>query len=324
MRWQADSDLRALVDRQHGALSRPQVLACGRTDAGIRVELAAGRWQQGLPGVYVTYTGVQQPKTRLWVALLYAGEGATASHQSAAWLQGLADDPSGTVHVTVPSRRTVAPQPGVVVHGSTWVDQRRHPPADPPRTRVEDTVLDLSDAAARPQEVVDLVTRACQRRLTTAERLRLSAEQRKRLGWRELLMDVLAEVSDGVHSELERRYARDVERAHGLPKGERNVAEDQNGKTVYRDVRHRRERVVVELDGRAAHPEERRHLDRARDRHLAARDVVTVRYGWREVVGDPCAVAAEMAALLRSRGWDGRPRPCGPGCPVARWSTPAA
>ena len=28
------------------------------------------------------------------------------------------------------------------------------------------------------------------------------------------------------------------------------------------------------------------------------------------------ATAAEVARVLRVHGWDGRPRPCSPGCPV--------
>jgi hypothetical protein len=39
-----------------------------------------------------------------------------------------------------------------------------------------------------------------------------------------------------------------------------------------------------------------------------------LRYGWRDVVGDPCGVAAQVAVLLTARGWSGTPQPCGATC----------
>jgi len=44
---------------------------------------------------------------------------------------------------------------------------------------------------------------------------------------------------------------------------------------------------------------------------------VTLRYGWREMAGDPCGVAGEVAAVLGRLGWPGRPNSCGPGCRTA-------
>ena len=49
-----------------------------------------------------------------------------------------------------------------------------------------------------------------------------------------------ADVVDGVQSTLERRYRRDVERPHGLPRGFRNRSEGDRGRRRYRDVRYRR------------------------------------------------------------------------------------
>lgn len=95
---------------------------------------------------------------------------------------------------------------------------------------LDDTVLDLVDFARRPAEVIDIVTRGCQRRLTTSARLGAEAASRKKLAWRALLTDVLTEVSAGVQSSLERVYCRDVERAHGLPRGERNTPEGATGR----------------------------------------------------------------------------------------------
>ena len=148
-------------------------------------------------------------------------------------------------------------------------------------TRLEDTDLDLADETRSDDRAVTIVLRACQQRFTTATRLRDRARARSRLRWRALLKDLLADVETGVLSALERRYDRDVERGHGLPRGTRNRGEGSGATRCYRDVRYLPWGVVVELDGRAAHPEEWRERDDLRDNALVeAEDTSTLRYGW--------------------------------------------
>jgi hypothetical protein len=315
MTWSSNERLRLLVEQQAGVLTRAQALLTGATPGTVRGLLRSGRWQSPLPGVYVAFSGPCPPMTRVWVAVLHCGPGAVAARATAGWLWELCDDLPTRLEVFVPAARRVrTPPPWISVRRSPSLGDRAHPTASPPRTRLEDTVLDLTDVAERAADVVDVLTRACQRRLTTAARLAEVARGRARLRWRALVMEVLADIGEGVHSELERRWARDVERAHALPRGDRNVAEGVEGRRVYRDVVYAGWSVVVELDGAAAHPAELRHLDRARDRWLSARGVLTLRFGWREVADEPCLAAAELAAALRARGWRGRVQPCGLGC----------
>jgi hypothetical protein len=265
------------------------------------------------------FTGPGPPVTRVWAAILYAGDRAVASHDTAAWLAGLRADLPETVDVCVPhGYRRRGSRPGVRVRQSRHLLTRRHPVQVPPQTRIEETVLDLTDQLRSQTAVIDLVLRVCQRRLTTPARLRAAAARRRRLRHRRLVTDVVADVLTGVQSALEGRYLRDVERAHGLPRGSRNQAEGVRGRRRYRDVRYRRWRTAVELDGRAAHPEDRRELDDLRDNELLVDEgAVTLRYGWRAVADDPCGTAAQVAAALRSRGWAGAPRRCRrPGCPL--------
>jgi very-short-patch-repair endonuclease len=151
--------------------------------------------------------------------------------------------------------------------------------------------------------------------LTTAQRLRTAAAGRKRLRWRALVRELLADVVDGVQSTLERRYRNDVERPHGLPRGQRNQADGTRGRRRYRDVRYARWKVVIELDGRAAHPEEWRERDDLRDNELADREGArTLRYGWTSVAARPCATAAQVGRVLVAGGWTGAVTACGPGC----------
>lgn len=312
----ADDALADLAAAQADVVSRRQVRGLGISRTVVRRELRARRWQRPYPGTYVLFTGPMPPTTRVWAALLYAGQAAVASHETAAWLDGLRQDLPSTVDVSVRhGHRHNGSRPGVRVHQSRRLTERTHPAKTPPRTRIEQTVLDLTDATGRADIVIDCLLRACQRRLTTAARLRAAARGRSRLRWRALVGDVLADVRDGVLSALERRYRRDVERAHGLPRGERNQPEGQRGRRRYRDVRYRRWALLVELDGRAAHPEEWRELDDLRDNEVVETEGSrTLRYGWRSVAVTPCDTARQVARVLTSGGWTGTVRRCGPGC----------
>ena len=135
--------------------------------------------------------------------------------------------------------------------------------------------------------------------------------------WRTTLEDMLRAAADGIHSVLEYRYLRDVERAHGLPRSCHQVRVVIDGKNAYRDAYYGEYRLAVELDGRLAHPEEERWRDRRRDNHSGADDVLTTRYDWQDVTLRPCQTALLQARILRSRGWTGMPRPCSAGCPLA-------
>jgi hypothetical protein len=76
-------------------------------------------------------------------------------------------------------------------------------------------------------------------------------------------------------------------------------------------------RTTVELEGLAYHPEDEVGRDDARDNAAVVGGDAVLRYGWAAVVGSPCDVAAEVAAVLADRGWTGRLRPCSAGCRAA-------
>lgn len=307
-----DNRVAELAARQAGVVARRQLRVLGVPRRYVRHRLRRKQWQRLQPGSFATFTGPPPAEARIWAAILYAGRHAVASHGTAAWLHGLRDTCPDDVDVAVRHGRRHRPsRRGVRVRQTRHLEDRRHPAATPPRTRLEDTVLDLCDEYRTEGPVVDLVITVCQRRLTTAARLRDAARKRKRMRWRALTRDLLCEVEDGVQSVLERRYRRDVEIAHGLPRGERNAADVVRGRRRYRDVRYRRYRAVVELDGRATHPDELSELDAWRDNELVTEeDVTTLRYGWRSVAGRPCVTATQVGALLTRNGWTGRLRRC--------------
>lgn len=322
MHYEVPAQLAEIVEWQAGAISRQQLLAAGLSPQWIFRRLERGRWQQLHRGVYAVFTGPPGRETWLWAAVLRAGPGAVLSHLTAAELHGLLDRPAEVIFVTIPStRRTEIP--GLIVRTSTRIAQARQPNRQPPRTTVEETTLDLAELAHTFDDAVTWITRACSRRLTTAEKLRAAMAVRKKMRWRAELADVLAVAGDGVHSVLEYRYLRDVERAHGLPSSRRQVRVVINGRVVYRDAYYEKYRVAIELDGRAAHPDDERWRDHRRDLQAAARAIVTYRLGWRNVERDTCETAGLLAEALKQRGWTGRPKPCSPRCPIGRTASRA-
>lgn len=313
----------SVADGQSGVVTRAQVMALGMTQGAINARLDSGRWVRLHPGVYATFTGAVPPRARLWSAVLACGDGAAIGGRAALWLWEVTDSPGPALVVCVPERRRVIAPAGVRVVRQRGLAARVHPVALPRRLRVEEALLDLTDEAgddpAGRGEVVDLVLRTASSRRTTHDRIRRALGGRARHRHRSLLLELLDEAAQGVHSSLERRYRRDVERAHGLPRGERNTQERVIGRTGaprtrYRDIRYRRWHVVIELDGGEAHPSWLLHRDRARDNSAALAGDRVLSYGWRETVSQPCHVAVEVVQMLWRQGWRGTPRPCGEGC----------
>jgi hypothetical protein len=313
--WQAASaELRAVLEVQCGVLSRQQAVAAGMPPTLIDNRLRSERWQRLQQGVYATFTGTPSRQALLWSALLRAGPTAALSHQTAAELHGLTDKRSTLIHITVAAVQRVTPITGVVVHHSRALYGTVHPAASPPRTRVEYTVLDLTQSAANIEDAFSWLSRAVGRRLTTAERLREALESRSRVRWRRDLSIALGAIGSGVHSPLEYRYVRNVERPHGLPTAHRQALIVIAGHHRYVDNLYEDAQLAVELDGLASHPPEQHWADSHRDNELLDAGVATLHYNWHDVTEGSCRTAAEVARVLVMRGTVVKLRSCGPGC----------
>ncbi|NHC14560.1 hypothetical protein [Motilibacter deserti] len=309
-----DLDETALL--QGRVVHRDQALA-ELTRSALAWRVRSRRWRAVHRDVFCIDQGPLGPEGTAWAALLAAGRGAALSHGTAGWLWGLLDAPPALVHLTVPAGRRAVRLEGVRVHRSRLLDLAAHPAAAPRRTRLEHTVIDLVAAAPDLDSALALVAAAVQRRLTTPARLRTAVEARKAFRWRRDLVAVLVDVARGAQSLLELRYVRDVERAHGLPRGRLQSVERVAGQRVYRDVEYEDYGVCVELDGRLGHDAPRdRWRDKARDNLVAVSGRLSLRYGYADVTVRLCASAVQLAAVLTARGWAGKLRRC------VRCSTP--
>ena len=265
-------------------------------------------------GVYATFTGPLPREARLWAALRRAGEGAMLSHETAAEVHGLIDRPAGqTIHITVPARRRPVQRGsirGVVIHRSSQSRPQLPITWKLPRTRIEDTVLDLIDAAPTFQVAYGWIARAVSRQFTTTAMLRAALATRRRARYRAELAVALGESDDGIHSGLELRYARDVERAHGLPPAQRQARREIAGRVHYRDNWYAEYRVCVELDGPAYHRDEQVWKDKRRDNlNLAEDGAETFRFGPVEVTELACESAAMVAAASGAQRLEGHSPP---------------
>jgi hypothetical protein len=309
---------RELIDLQQGVLARWQAPAVQLRPTTINSLLRTGRWQPLQRGVYATFSGRPSRSAELWAAVLRAGPEAVLSHQTAAELDGLTSTRTAAIHVTVPGSARVDPIPGIRLHRSERLTEARHPSRTPPRTRIEETVLDLTQTAKSIDGAFGWLCQGCGSRLTTSELLLGALRQRRKVRWRGILLTALDDIGDGALSVLEIRYARDVERPHGLPNARRQSRVTRNSGCIYLDNLVERYRTCIELDGKAAHPVAERWRDIARDNASAAEGIITLRYGWSDVAQHPCQTAAQIAAVLRFRGWPGQPTRCGPSCNLSR------
>lgn len=194
------------------------------------------------PGVYAVLTGTPRREALRWAAVLWAGPGAMLSYAPAAELDGMIAGAGSVIHLTISGYRRIGKRCGLVVHVSDRAAAARHPSRLPPRTRIEETVLDLVAHADSVDDAIGWLTKAPENRLTTQAKLREALAQRRRMPWRREISQLLRADMKGVLFVLEYRYVRDVERPHGLPSGERQALSQVNGHRQYQDVKYKRYR----------------------------------------------------------------------------------
>ena len=118
------------------------------------------------------------------------------------------------------------------------------------------------------------------------------------------LRDLIADqrVIRGVtRQELERRFSVFLDKS-GLPPPRLNADVAVRGRFVKADCLWDEQRLIVELDGRAAHGTRRAfERDRERDRLLMSEGWRVVRVTWRQLRDDAPAILADLRGLLRGQ-----------------------
>ncbi len=303
------AELEEVARQQRRLVTRGQCLNAGLSRKAVEVRLSNGRWRRVHHAVYLTTPGRDDWWTSAMAAHLACGPDAAWSHRTAAYVWGLLPSAPKTIELLVPRDFAVHAPQGVTVRRCQRLDARVDQLWWPWVTTAEDTLLDLAEDVGL-DELMALAGRAFQRQRTTEALLLTRLADRRRHAHRALLREILGDVADGAESAMEVRYVRDVERAHGLPLGVRQLPTSVTSPERH-DVGYVDQRVLVELDGRLGHEgRDARMRDGRRDRRDAVRGWLTLRAFWPDVAGTPCELAGEVGDVLRSRGWRGAPHPC--------------
>ncbi|GAA4785344.1 hypothetical protein GCM10023200_19050 [Actinomycetospora chlora] len=302
--WETWRQLRA---QQHDVVTRAQLLAQGFTDGGISAQVDAGRWQRVHEGVYALFSGPLSIEAERIAAFLACRGVALLSHETAAELHGfLKPDLGRPVHLTVPYGTSDFRSDGLRVHRSRAFAHIGETGSFPPRTNRTHTVLDLAVAAPDAADAVRVLHTCALDARVHPGALERAVELRRPPRHRRAINDGIGLLRDGVLSVLEHRYLVDVEQAHGLPVGRRQVPVLVDGVRRYEDVAYDLPggRAIARLDGFGFHGDQQIALiDRRRTVAAALERTFSVPFGWTEVTSFACRTAREVESLLRPLGW---------------------
>ncbi len=298
--------------REHrGVVTRAELAAAGVSSGTIASRVASGEWQRPFRRVFLLSPEWPNNDQRLLCVQKWTAGRAVFSHRTAAYLHGLRSELPTVLEVSAASSTGLRSTERCIVRRTKDVVTRV---GDPPRTSLEQTVLDMIDDASSESEVLEMLTKGVQLRMSIPTFLGQLA-RRRRLRHRAFTVGLVGIVEEGVESALELEYRRRVEQAHGLPRSIRQKWERIRGRWIRSDCWYPEFGVRAELDGELAHPGKASVDDVLRDNDVRlALDEITLRYRWPHVWDSPCLAAGQVAAALYQRRWKGELRLCSPDC----------
>jgi very-short-patch-repair endonuclease len=290
----AERALAEIAGRQHGVVTRTQLLDAGLTIAELKHRLAIGVLLREHRGVYRVGHRAPSAEARYLAAVLACGRGALLSGRAAAHLLGLLKGQPPRAEVTTRTERRV---PGVVTRRERGADSRDAIAwRGIPVTTVATTLVDIASVLD-----VETLARACHeagvRHGTTPAHVDAVLARRSNAKGAAKLRRILHGDVRVTLSGLERRFL-DLIRDAGLALPQTN--RPAGGRRV--DCRWPERRLTVELDSYRYHRS--RHaweLDRRREREARRRGDEFRRYTYDDVFEDPGTVLAELRPLLSSR-----------------------
>jgi very-short-patch-repair endonuclease len=270
---------------------RSQLRALGIARGAYEHRVRSGALHRVLPSVLSVVHPVLEPLAYETAALLYAGDDAVLSHESAAALWGLAESPS-FVAITMIGRHA-RNQPGLRLHEVDVLDirdvrlHRGFPVTAPART--------LLDCAATPA-LDRLLNEARALKLITDHELEAAMERSpRRKGVAALRALLMAEKETGFTRSRAERALKRLVRDAALERPIVNTMVEG----VEADAYWPRLRLVVEIDGRQFHGHYQAfERDRAKANKLIAAGYVVLRFTWPQLTKRPVLVAATIARTL--------------------------
>ncbi len=317
-----DGAIAELAPKTLGLLTCRQLDALGVSRQQRRTLVVAGVLIPVGGGVLRHAAHPSSWEQRMLTAVLVAGDGALASHMSAAWLWRFDGIRSGPIEVTIPRERRPRAVPGTV-HRSTRIgpadiDVR----SDIPRTSATRTFLDIAPRLD-PHELEQVLDGAERDGKIWRPRLRWHIDRlrhegragRPGLATVEALLDRTEGRPLG-DTWLEQEAIRIVSAA-GLRMPRVQVRRRKHGGGIARvDLWWDRETLVVELAGHRTHATRRqRQADDERAARLSLRGWEVVEFTYEDVVERPAYVAEMIAGHLAVRsGMVPQPTSMTPAC----------
>jgi very-short-patch-repair endonuclease len=285
-----------LAGRQHGVVSRRQLLEFGFSASGIGRRVDGGRLHPVHRGVYSVGHSLITGRGLAMAAVLSSGPGAVLSHRSAADLWNLLASSRRAMEVTDPGRSRHGRR-GVIVHQTRRLDPEDVGAVERiPVTSVARTLLDLAEIVPRHrlEQAMEQAERLGRFDLIAVQRvIDRGCGRRGASKLRALLTDAVVEPMS--RRELERRFLRFCLKER-LPRPVVNgVAAGFEVDCLWEHAR-----LVVELDSREFHTTTAAfERDRERDAVLQVAGYRVIRVTWRRLKLEPEALAAQLRALLR-------------------------
>lgn len=296
-----------LVERQHGVVSRAQLLAAGLSSPAIKHRIARGRLHPAAAGVYAVGRPELSRRGRMMAAVLACGPTAWISHETGAEVLVVRRREPGPIEVSIPAGLTRR-RPGIRVHRRERSDGHTVMMRDGlPVTTVPALMVDMAlrwsqahlEAAVNQADALDLLDAEAMRAALEA----FTGQPGVRVV-RELLDAATFLLTD---SELERLFLALVRRA-GLPEPRtQSYLGSHRVDFVWAEVG-----LVVETDGLRYHRtplQQRRDLER--DQAHRARGMVPIRFTHHQVRRQPehvfrgLADGMRMAEAARDLRWAG-------------------
>jgi very-short-patch-repair endonuclease/predicted transcriptional regulator of viral defense system len=285
-----DRAIAEIAARQHGVISRAQLLALGLSTSAIDYRLGIGRLHRIEREVYAVGHSRVTQEGHWMAAVLTCGDDAVLSHRSAGAHLGIAPYQGRWIDVSAPTRRRSRGR--IKVHRGGLDPRDRTVEDNIPVTTVARTVLDLAAIVDR---------RRVERALERAEKLdlfdlheieRTRARAPGHHGLKTLNQALTLYLpEDRTRSELERDLI-DLCRDHDLPLPQVNVVvAGHEVDALWPDAR-----LIVELDSWEHHRDRAAfERDRVRDAELSLAGYTVIRVTYRRLREHP----EEVAALIR-------------------------
>ena len=287
-----------LAKRQHGVVSRAQLLELGFSPEAVDHRVERGRLHVVHRGIYAVGRSSLTREGRWTAALLSCGPNAVLSHRSAAALWGIRDDPRRVIDVTIASTR-LRTTPGVVVHrrprlGDEHVTKRHGIRVTTPVV----TAIDLAATLDR-DEVEQAINHADVKGLASPEQIRRVLGDLPRWPGAATLRTILDRRTFRLsRSKLERRF-RPIARRAGVPAPRTCIY--VNGFEV--DFYWPDLGLVIETDGLTYHrTPQQQAIDRIRDQTHTAAGMTALRFTHAQIRYEPDYVErtlAKVASRLR-------------------------